>query len=179
MNKKSIISLVLAGCFDEFGYNKKTFVSNLDNIINYAELVNDGGMIELEKPELEYYEEYSKEELVNYEYNVYGFYLLSHPTLIYKNNNDVDLANIDKYYDKKINIVVAIDRVKEILTKKNDAMLFVYGSDNTGSIDIILFPNVYFENKDINKKDVIRVFGRVEKRYDKYQVIADKVNKLN
>ena len=179
LNKKSIISLVLAGCFDEFGYNKKTFVSNLDNIINYAELVNDGGMIELEKPELEYYEEYSKEELVNYEYNVYGFYLLSHPTLIYKNNNDVDLVNIDKYYDKKINIVVAIDRVKEILTKKNDAMLFVYGSDNTGSIDIILFPNVYFENKDINKKDVIRVFGRVEKRYDKYQVIADKVNKLN
>lgn len=179
LNKKSIISLVLAGCFDEFGYNKKTLVNNLDNIINYAELVNDGGMIELEKPELEYYEEYSKEELVNYEYNVYGFYLLSHPTLIYKNNNDVDLVNIDKYYDKKINIVVVIDRVKEILTKKNDAMLFVYGSDNTGSIDITLFPNVYLENKDINKKDVIRVFGRVEKRYDRYQIIADKVSKLN
>ena len=179
LNKKSIISLVLAGCFDEFGYNKKTLVNNLDNIINYAELVNDGGMIELEKPELEYYEEYSKEELVNYEYNVYGFYLLSHPTLIYKNNNDVDLVNIDKYYDRKINIVVVIDRVKEILTKKNDAMLFVYGSDNTGSIDITLFPNVYLENKDINKKDVIRVFGRVEKRYERYQIIADKVSKLN
>ena len=78
-----------------------------------------------------------------------------------------------------INIVVVIDRVKEILTKKNDAMLFVYGSDNTGSIDITLFPNVYLENKDINKKDVIRVFGRVEKRYDRYQIIADKVSKLN
>ena len=42
-----------------------------------------------------------------------------------------------------------------------------------------MFPNVYFENKKKKKKDVIRVFGRVEKRYDKYQVIADKVNKLN
>ena len=88
-------------------------------------------------------------------------------------DSNITLDDLSKYFDSMV-----IEALR-VLTKKNDAMLFVYGSDNIGSIDIILFPNVYFENKDINKKDVIRVFGRVEKRYDKYQVIADKVNKLN
>lgn len=179
LNKKSITSLIYAGCFDKMGYNKKTLINNLDNIINYAELNKNNQIVELEQPFLEEYEEYSKEELVNYEYEVYGFYLLSHPTLIYKNSLDIDLIDINKYFGKRINVVVIIDKTKEILTKKNDPMLFINGSDNTSNIDITLFPDVYINNKNINKKDIIRVYGKVEKRFDKYQIIAEKVTKLN
>ena len=58
-------------------------------------------------------------------------------------------------------------------------MLFVYGSDNTGSIDITVFPRVYEINKDINKGDVFKVFGRVERRFDKYQLIASELKKFD
>lgn len=179
LNKKSIISLIYAGCFDKMGYNKKTLVNNLDNIINYAELSKNNHIIELEKPELEIYDEYTKEELVSFEYDVYGFYLLSHPTLIYKNNMDIDLIDINKFFTKKISVVVIIERTKEIITKKNEPMLFIYASDNTGNIDITLFPSTYKNNKNINRKDIIRVYGKIERRYDKYQIIADNITKLN
>ena len=68
---------------------------------------------------------------------------------------------------------------EEVVTKNNDTMLFIVGSDNTGRIDITLFPKVYELNKDINKGDIVKVNGKVEKRFDKYQLIANDVRKLN
>ena len=44
--------------------------------------------------------------------------------------------------------------------------------------------NYYNETKqelidnDINRKDIIRVFGKVERRYDKYQVIVNSLKIL-
>ena len=179
LNKKAIIYLIYAGCFDSFGYNKKTLINNLDNIINYAELAKDSGLIGIEEPYILEEEEYSKSELISLEYDTYGFYLTSHPTLICKNNNDIDIVNISKYFDRKVDVVVIVDRLKEVVTKNNDTMVFITGSDNTDSVSITLFPRVYENNRDINKGDILRINGRVEKRFDKYQIIANDVKKIS
>ena len=57
-------------------------------------------------------------------------------------------------------------------------MVFVTGADNTDSVSVTLFPNIYKDNKDINKGDIIRVYGRVEKRFDQYQLIANNIERL-
>ena len=45
INKKVLTSLILSGAFDTFGYNKKTLVNNLDNVLNYVELAKFAGLI--------------------------------------------------------------------------------------------------------------------------------------
>ena len=179
LNRKAITYLIYAGCFEMFGYNKKTLINNLDNVINYAELFKDSGFVEVEEPYINIEEEYSKSELIDLEYDAYGFYLTSHPTLMFKTNNDIDLVNISSYFDKRVSVVVIVDRIKEVVTKNNDTMLFVTGSDNTSTISVTLFPRVYELNKDIKKGDILKVTGRVEKRFDNYQLIANEILKYN
>ena len=178
LNKKALTYLIYAGCFDTFGYNKKTLINNLDNVINYAELAKDSGMIEFEKPYIEEEEEYSKEKLIDLEIDTYGFYLTSHPTLVYKSNDDIDLINISNYFNKRVSSVVLVEKTKEVVTKKNDIMLFITGSDNTDNVDIVLFPKIYEKYKNINKGNIIRIASVVEKRFDKYQLVVNDVRIL-
>ena len=66
--------MIYAGCFDSFN-NRKTLIENLDSVLDYVELTNGLDSSLVEKPILEEYEEYSKEELTNQENESYGFYL--------------------------------------------------------------------------------------------------------
>ena len=178
INKKVLINLIKAGCFNSFGTNEKTLLNNLDNIINYAELSKDAGMIELSPPNLIPYEDYTKEELIDNQLTVFGFYLSNHPTNIYKEANELDTRNIEQHFDKNISLVLVIDQIKEVTTKKNDIMAFVTASDEYGQISLTMFPKTYQTYNNINKKDIIRIFGRVEKRFDQYQIIINSLKIL-
>ena len=86
---------------------------------------------------------------------------------------------IESYFDKIVDIIVNVDRVKEVMTKKQDKMLFITGSDELKVIDIVLFPKVYQIYNNINKDDILLIRGKVEKRFDSYQIVANKIEKLN
>lgn len=178
INKKVLISLIKAGCFSNLGYNEPTLINNIDNIINYAELSKDAGMLELSPPELIIYDDYSKEELLTNQVSIFGFYLSEHPTNIYRNLNDIETRKIPHYYDKNISLILLVERIKEITTKKNDTMAFVTASDEFGQISLTLFPKIYKQYSDISKGDIIRIRGLVEKRFDKYQVIVNNLKIL-
>ena len=51
-------------------------------------------------------------------------------------------------------------------------------SDEYGTVSLTMFPKTYKEYNDINKKNIIRIFGRVEKRFDKYQIIVNSLKIL-
>ena len=178
INKKVIINLIKAGCFNSLGTNQKTLINNLDNIINYAELARDAGMIELSPPNLVQYEDYTKEEIIDNQLTVFGFYLSNHPTNIHKSGTDVDTRYVEKYFDRIISLVLSIDQIKEVTTKKNDIMAFITASDEYGSVSLTMFPNTFKAYKNINKKDIIRIFGRVEKRFDQYQIVINSLKIL-
>ena len=178
INRKTITSLIEAGCFNEFNYNKNTLINNLDEILNYAELSKDIGLIEIEKPELVVYEEYPKEYLASLEINNFGFYLNEDPISKYKNVDDINSLDIPNLFDKRITIILKVNRIKEIVTKKNDVMAFVYGSDEYGIVDLTIFPKVYEKYNDIKVNDIIKFNGVVERRYDKYQVIVSSLEVL-
>jgi len=178
INKKVLINLIKAGCFNSFGTNGKTLINNLDNIINYAELAKDAGMIELSPPSLIPYEDYTKEEFIDNQLTVFGFYLSNHPVNIYKSANELDTRCIEQYFDKTISLVLVIDQIKEVTTKKNDIMAFITASDEYGQISLTMFPNTYKTHNTINKKDIIRIFGRVERRFDQYQIVINSLKIL-
>ncbi len=179
INKKTIISLIKAETFKSFGYNTQTLINNIDNIINYAELTKDAGIIELEPPEIIKTESNDKELEISNQIESFGFYLTNHPATKYRNNKDITTNGLKKYYDKNINIVLIIDRIKEVTTKTNDIMAFITASDEYSSVSLTLFPKTYKQYNNIKKKDLVRIYGHIEKRYDKYQILVNNLEILN
>ena len=100
-----------------------------------------------------------------------------HPVSKYNNKNNS--LSIPKLFDHNINIVLLIEYIKEITTKKNDVMAFVRTNDEYGTVDLILFPMVYKKYNNINVGDIIDVYGKVERRNDKYQIVVSTINVLN
>ena len=70
-----------------------------------------------------------------------------------------------------------VENIKNIKTKENEEMAFISASDETNTCDFTIFPDKMACLKDIQKNDLIKVWGRVSKRYDKYSIIINKVIK--
>lgn len=180
MSRKVLESLIDASCFNCFGYNQRTLYHNLDNIINYVELIQDLDPSFVLKPEIEIVEEYSKEELISKEKELFGVYISNHPVSHYKTKYpmSINLQEIERHFNKNVLVVALVDRIKVINTKKGDKMMFVNASDEYGNIDLTIFPNLYQDASNISQGDIILANGNVEKRYDKYQIIVNKIEIL-
>lgn len=167
-----------AGCLKSLGINEKTFDENIDLIINYGEignLLDDDSL----KPVLNEVSEYSNKELMRNEFEVFGFYLSKHPVTEYKiKYNTINLEEINEYFDKYIDVVVYVDKLRLIKTKNNDEMCFVTGSDEVTNIDIVLFPRVYEMYNNIKVNDILKINGKVERRFDQYQIVVNKLDIL-
>lgn len=177
---KALENLIKASAFENLGYNKRTLLENLELIMNYGEL---GELLDEEflKPELEIKNEYSKAELMELELDVFGFYLSNHPVTEYRlrENSSLEIKDLSSYFDKVVSVVIYTDKIKKITTKKNEEMLFITGTDELSKLDIVLFPKIYNNFMFVAEGDVLKITGRVEKRFDKLQLVANKIEKLN
>ena len=174
INKNVLESLNKAGCFENF-INQKTFDENLEILLNYSEL---GGLLEDSlKPELINMKDYSKQELMNREIEVFGTYLSEHPITSLKSKvNVINLIDIEKYFNKNIRVLMYVEQIKKIKTKNNKDMYFIVGSDETKNCEFVLFNNDFC---DIILGSVYIVDGKVERRYDKYQIIINRIKKVD
>lgn len=180
VNKKVLQRLISAGCFSDFHMNQKTLQQSLDLILNYGELIKDLDEEYALKPEIEVVEEYSKKEFMQNELDTFGFYLSNHPVTEYRlqKNNQISLKDIENYFDQNIAVIVVIDSWKKIDTKKGEKMCFLGCSDESASIDAVIFPNIYQNYVEIPTGSVAEITGHVEKRFDKYQLVVRKIQIL-
>jgi len=180
VTSKTLESLIYAGVFESFGYNKRTLITNLDLIINYAELIKDLDREFALEPEIIKVEEYTKKEIMEQELDIFGLYLTNNPVTDFKlkHSNIINLDELELYFDKIISVIIYIDKIKDVNTSKGDKMCFISGSDEVSTTDVVMFPRVYNKNDKLKVGDIILVKGRVEKRFDKYQVIASNIEKL-
>ena len=118
------------------------------------------------------------DELIKNELNSFGFYLTYHPVSKYKDNIYTNTLSLEDSNNKYIELVLEVNNIKEVLTKKNDVMAFVKASDEYRQIDLTLFPNLYQENKNLTIYDIIKIYGKVEKRFDNYQIVVSKIINL-
>ena len=181
INKKTLISLIDAGCFDSFDLNHRTMIDGIDLIINYGELIKDLDEEFVLLPELEIKEEYSKHELLKRELDVIGLYISDNPITEYKQklNNKFNICDVSHWFDKNVDIIGTIDYVKEVETKKQDKMCFIKISDELASIDGVVFPQLYKTLNEIKRDKTVLISGKVEKRFDKYQIIVNNIKYLD
>lgn len=175
INTKTIETLIYAGALDSFNQTRNTLINNIKQALIYAELVSGLDSNLVTKPNLEIYEELPSNELMNKELELYGFYVSNHPASKY---NETKIMNIKNYFDKTITTVGLLESIKTIKTKNNDTMAFLEISDETGSLSYTLFPNKISYANLLKVGDLLKINGHVEKRYDKYQIIVNKIEKL-
>ena len=85
---------------------------------------------------------------------------------------------MENHFDKQVDTLLLVDKVKLVNTKKGDKMAFITGSDESGQIEYILFSKVLNKVPNIDKENILKIRGRVEKRLNRYQIIVDRVKNL-
>ncbi len=181
VGKKNLEALILSDSFACFGYNKRTLIENLDNLINYAELTKDLDPSLVMKPEIEVVDEYPKEVLLQQEKELFGFYMTAHPVTAYlaKEEAPTFLNEFTQNFGKKVTVLALVDNIKKIQTKNQETMAFITGSDETTSADIVLFPKIYQMYDTIQVGDILKITGIIERRLDKEQLVAKKIEWLS
>ena len=180
-SRKVIETLIYADVFRSFGYNKNTLSKNLDSLYNYAELTVDLDPSLVMRPEIEEFNEYSMEELLEQEKNAFGFYLINHPTTSYyaKDSSCIHLDKIKDYFNKQVSTIILVEKVKVIETKKHEKMAFIVGSDEIMMRDYTLFPKEYSKYSNVSRGDILKIKGTIERRYNEFQIIVNNIEKLS
>lgn len=196
VNKKVLESLIKVGAMDRFGHRASLLVG-LDQIRTKSEITKrkkDGGQASLfeereevkkieVKDDLPNVEEFSQSELLGLEKELLGLYLTEHPLSSSLSLLQGEISH--KIYDlsdelplsSKIKIGGIISSLRTILTKKSNAeMIFATIEDETGKVDVVVFPKVYEKTKSFWVKDkVVLIEGKFEFRDNTPSVLADNV----
>jgi DNA polymerase-3 subunit alpha len=193
VNKRVIESLIKCGSFDSLGGRRSQLLAVLDQSIDAAMshqrdaasgqigLFGEETMAQAEDIKLPDIPEEDMTNILTWEKEITGFYITGHPLDKY-NNKLENLFSIKKIVEGglKDNQLVRfggmITTAKRITTKKGDTMCFLTVEDFTHSVEIVVFPRVFYQNMNALAPDLaVIVQGRMNLTDDGVKVIADNI----
>ena len=131
---------------------------------------------------MEILEEFEEDELLSLEKEVIGFTISKNPLTQYQEviarKSTKKIGEIIEEDIGKTHILAGnIGQVKKVSTKKNNQrMAFVTVFDETGSIDLVVFPKIFAATKDIWVENTTILFkGSVNERGDGLTIMVDNV----
>lgn len=187
INRKVMESLVYAGGFDEFGYDRAVLLASLDVAIEHAELMRPSGdapdlFIEEEmfqiKPIYAEVEPMGLGDKLAFEKETTGIFISNHPAAAFEREflsaGAAKLIQLEPGQRHR-SAGVYLAAVKTIRTKKGDVMAFVTMSDSSGEMEGVVFPDVYRRNSAVLKPGgIVLVTGNVEERNGAAQFIVQR-----
>jgi DNA polymerase-3 subunit alpha len=191
VNKKTVESLIKAGALSMFG-NKATLLTHYPTVVSEIQVHKT----KIEKGQFDLFEnhnstkrtednfkiipEFSEEELFAMERDVIGFLIGKNPMAKFKKIiekkttkkiGDINSADIDK----PIIIAGIISGKKSLKTRKdNNEMAVIQVFDETGNIEVVVFPKTYSKLRSflmINK--IIMLKGKINDRDGRLGVIME------
>ncbi len=177
VTKKTIESLVKAGAFSGMDINESGILSNYENLLKQVEQKKQdkaSGQITLFQkthltPVLKSSTLWSEEQKLEYEKSVMGFYLSQHPLnrmeYLRESLKVIPIASLSHQKHKSSCFTWGLlEELREITTKKGNTMAFGKLEDNTGSVEVVFFSDVYekFE-QHIKTKKALLVKATLEK----------------
>lgn len=203
INKKAIESLIKAGAFDCLNPNRAQHMAVYENLIESAQSdsrktvagqlslfhenseVMRTGSCGVSFPDVA---NFSKKLLIAMEKEMLGVYITGHPLEDYadkiKRIETVTAEELIRGEENNgiqdgMNVTVAgiISTKKTLITKKNNMMAFLQLEDLYGSIEVIVFPNIYEGYRDlINEDAVVVIKGTVNyKEEEEPKILANKI----
>ncbi len=198
VNKRVLESLIKVGAMDKFG--KRTALLAAIDVVK-AKLAkpkdNNGqsGLFSLEEDEKvsafvsdsaiidNSVDDFSDEERENFERDLLGFSISAKPInelldpLSDEVTCNVSELNPEEQKGQEVKIAVVIREARVILTKKNNSeMAFVKAEDTTGTVDMVVFPKLYQDYKNMLKDGkVVIATGKVDQREDEISFLVEKM----
>ena len=202
LNRRAAESLIKCGAFDSFNMTRRQLLQGIEGLmlsIEGKKKYTLGGQMDLfgslegnnpSEYEIPYAEEMPKSELLSNEKEVTGMYISGHPLLEYSRScsakgmvKTYDLSDLEKnskYDGNYVSIAVMISSVRKKQTKSEQVMAMVTAEDIYGSLNILMFPNIYSKYiSDIKTGAILKISGRVSlKESGDVDIICDRVEKL-
>ncbi len=201
-NKKVLESLIKCGAFDSTGARR----SQLFSVYEFAmergqerqrekngkqkslfELIDSDDINGTKPPEYADIPEWSESVLLTHEKETLGFFISSHPLASYdkelKRFFCVDSAEIQSRRDgEEVHMGGVPVAVNEVMTRRGDRMAFVTFEDLKGSLEVIVFADLYKEAALLVKTEQpLLIKGRVamDERSQKVKLRAEEVHLLS
>lgn len=191
VNKRVIESLIKCGAFDSSGAKRSQLLAVLDAVVGVAQReqkdVMNGQLglfagdvmseaTEIKLPEIE---EVSETERLDWEKTTTGFYITGHPLDRFRRKlgNLPEIASLEKgiVRDKQmVRIGGMLTETKRITTKKGETMCFATLEDYTQSIEVTVFPRIFYQNVNLLMPDTAVVIqGKIDISEDGVKILAD------
>jgi len=195
LNKKSLESLIKSGTLDNFGERNQLLV-NMEQLLAFVKDVqkahNNGQTSLFDSPSMETFPKINLKEVVpatdreklSWEKELLGLYITEHPFREYEkglSNIVVPVVNIDNYAaNGMVNIGGVITKVKKIITRSNEPMLFVKLEDTSSGIELIVFPSVLKNNPMIWQEDkMLLVQGKISDKDGEAKLLVNQADEIN
>src|SRR3989344_4457581 len=204
-NRKTIESLMKAGAFDPFG-DRSLLLNNLDNLLAYASRLQKQhisrqtdlfGVLddkaEALMPKLTLHSggaEFPLREQLQWERELLGIYLSQHPLADYKallKSKATAIVSALKSADgKRLTVGGMLTSVREITTKNGQKMAFVQLADESGGMELVLFPKIFEQTRELWQPDkVLLATGKISHRgqggssLDEAKLMVDESSELD
>jgi len=191
VNKKVLESLIKAGAMDSLG-KRSQLMFNLPAIMDAAmrfQRERDSGqesmfgmMSQAPSPRLTDVDEWDESHRLLMEKEALGFYITGHPLNRYRDKfTELSIMPTHELLEmeekRDVNIGGLVRDLKQIQTKnKGDLMAYITIEDLYGTIEVIVFPDVYRESQNIITQGTpIIVSGNTDKTDKGLKVIARKI----
>ncbi|WP_216828918.1 DNA polymerase III subunit alpha [Alkalihalobacterium elongatum] len=188
VTKRAVEALIVAGCFDEFGYHRAQLLATLDDALEYGEEVRksettEGQLFSMQLDQPNYYSvpPFSEEELLRFEKEMTGMYLSGHPienfSKVLNTYHRVTSRQLDiALKGSKQNIAGFLQSIRVVKTKKGEEMSFIRLQDEEGEVEVVIFPKVWLNYKQILKEnELVLVEVLVEERQERRSFIAQQL----
>lgn len=201
-NRKVLESLIKCGAFDLLGGHRSQYLAILDDVLAYGQAdqrERDNGQIsmfslldhkvqeEMIGDRLVEIEPFDGMEKLALEKEMLGLYISGHPLEPYRGilEKHDDLSSCaelsesaDNHHVKLGGIIVA---VRIFYTKTKKQMAFVKLEDLTGSVEVVVFPDLFEKcSALIGEDNLVIVEGRTDmKEEEEVKILAEKIYSLN
>jgi len=186
VNKRMLEGLIKAGAFDSLGARRSQLMAMLDQAIEdgaaaqreremgqtsiFGEAMHGGGSGQAHvEPSLPNVPEWDQAQRLKYERELTGFYITAHPLARFESTIQAlataTTAGITELSDgKEVRLCGIIATVKTMLTKKGDRMAYLMLEDLQGTVEVIVFPDLFKTVGDLVAPDrLIRVTGTIDR----------------
>jgi DNA polymerase-3 subunit alpha len=199
VNKRVIESLIKCGALDSLGARRAQLMAVVDKAMEAAasaqrdraygqgsllDMLAGGGGARRQAPALPDIREWDRPQLLAAEKETLGFYITGHPLAEYRGllarhatATTEDLPSLPDKSTARLGAIVTA--VKEISTKSGERMAFVTLEDLVGSVEAVVFPDLYRSSMlHLGKDSAVLVRGQVDIAEETVKLLLSEVQPL-
>lgn len=196
LNKKSLESLIKSGALDSFG-ERGLLLANTETMLNYSKELNksrSNGQTSLfaDAPAMNLKQQVnllpaspaSQRDKLAWEKDLLGLYITEHPFSDFKKRltgviiplAELSASNIG---EPQVTVAGIISKIKRIITRTNESMLFVKIEDEASSVEMLVFPAVLKETASVwQEGKIVLCQGKLSDKDQEIKLLLNKATEI-